>query len=386
MNVNPSGLHRTLSVRGATVISLAAMLGTGVFVIWGPVIALSGSGVFLAFGLAACIAGLNAWSSARLATAHPESGGTYAYGRILLSRSVGNLAGWAFIIGKCASAAAAAMAIGMYIWPEHFRLLAYGAVVVALLIDIRGLRHSAVVTAVLVGIVIVVLLAVIGQQAIQQGVPQIDLGNFGVDTVAASALCFFAFAGYARITTLGEEIRDPRSSIPRAIRISLVIVLLVYVGVAFVMLGYVQQGNVIGTSGVLDVVSSDPLLTVFVQIAIVLAAGAALVALIAGISRTVFAMSRAGDLPAGFTKLHRGIPTVAQVAAAIVIAVLITVGQLVWLIGISAVSILLYYSVAHAAAWRLPPDDRPPRFVPVLGIIGCVVLALAWVWVAWLGN
>jgi basic amino acid/polyamine antiporter, APA family len=381
----PNDLHRTLSTWGATIITLAAMLGTGVFVIWGPVIAWSGSGVFWALSIAACVAALNAWSSARLAMAYPQSGGSYAYGRILLNRTVGNAAGWAFIVGKCASAAAAALAIGTYIWPDHVRLMAAVAVVLALLIDMRGLRHSANVTGVLVGSVLLILLAFIGTHVNRQAGPELELGISGFGTLAAAALCFFAFAGYARITTLGEEIRNPRSSIPRAIAMSMVIVFVVYLGIAFVMLQYAQQGNVIGSSGVLEVVAVEPWLKALIQLAIVLAAGAALVALIAGMSRTVFAMSRAGDLPAGFAKLHGGVPRLAQVAVTVAVMILVAVGQLVWLIGLSAFSILLYYAVAHAAAWRLPPGQRPPRWVPVLGLVGCLVLALAWLWASGTG-
>lgn len=350
------------------------MLGTGVFVVWGPAIALAGTELLVAVALAAGVAGLNAWSTARLAVVHPEAGGAYAYGRIRLHRSIGVLAGVSFIVGKCASAGAAALAIATYLAPAHVRPVALAVVVIALVIDLRGLRRSVAVSGVLSAIVIVVLFAVIWTTpaAPQSPIPLTDAGP--VSVVAAAALCFFAFAGYARIAVLGEEVRDPARTIPRAMAISLGLIALLYVGVGWSMLRFSEAGAVLGSDGVLAVAQGDRALVLGIQLAIVLAAGAALLALIAGISRTIFAMARNGDAPRAFSAVHHELPRRAQLVAAGLTMLVVVIGQVTWAIAVSAVTILIYYAVAHLAATTLPPGQRPPRLVPVFGLIGCVAL------------
>ena len=350
------------------------MLGTGVFVVWGPAIALAGTELLVAVALAAGVAGLNAWSTARLAVVHPEAGGAYAYGRIRLHRSIGVLAGVSFIVGKCASAGAAALAIATYLAPAHARPVALAVVVIALVIDLRGLRRSVAVSGVLSAIVIVVLFAVIWTTpaAPQNPIPLTDAGP--VSVVAAAALCFFAFAGYARIAVLGEEVRDPARTIPRAMAISLGLIALLYVGVGWSMLRFSEAGAVLGSDGVLAVAQGDRALVLGIQLAILLAAGAALLALIAGISRTIFAMARNGDAPRAFSAVHHELPRRAQLVAAGLTVLVVAIGQVTWAIAVSAVTILIYYAVAHLAATTLPPGQRPPRLVPVFGLIGCVAL------------
>lgn len=367
-------LPRSLRLPGAAVLGIAAMLGTGVFVVWGPAIALAGTELLVAVALAAGVAGLNAWSTARLAVVHPEAGGAYAYGRIRLHRSIGVLAGVSFIVGKCASAGAAALAIATYLAPAHVRPVALAVVVIALVIDLRGLRRSVAVSGVLSAIVIVVLFAVIWTTpaAPQNPIPLTDAGP--VSVVAAAALCFFAFAGYARIAVLGEEVRDPARTIPRAMAISLGLIALLYVGVGWSMLRFSEAGAVLGSDGVLAVAQGDRALVLGIQLAIVLAAGAALLALIAGISRTIFAMARNGDAPRAFSAVHHELPRRAQLVAAGLTVLVVAIGQVTWAIAVSAVTILIYYAVAHLAATTLPPGQRPPRLVPVFGLIGCVAL------------
>lgn len=367
-------LIRSLGLPGATVLGIAAMLGTGVFVVWGPAIALAGTQLLVAVALAAAIAALNAWSTARLAMVHPEAGGAYAYGRIRLHRSVGVLAGVAFIVGKCASAGAAALAIATYVVPDHVRPVALGVVIVALIIDLRGLRRSVAVSGVLIAIVIAVLVAVIATTPSVGRVP-IPLPESGpVSVVAAAALCFFAFAGYARITVLGEEVRDPVRTIPRAMAISLGLIAVLYVGVGWSMLRFSEAGVVLGSDGVLAVAQGDGVLVVGLQLAVILAAGAALLALIAGISRTLFAMARNGDAPRALAAVERALPRQAQFAAAALTAIVVLAGSVTWAIAVSAVTILVYYAIAHLAAMTLPRGLRPPRFVPVVGLIGCLGL------------
>lgn len=373
MDEPSSRLVRRLGVPGATVLGLGAMLGTGVFALWAPALALAGSLLLLALLLAGFVAGLNAWSTATLAMANPESGGAYAYGRIYLNRTLGMIAGIAFVVGKTTSAAAAALVIGIYLVPEWSRVVAVAVIVVALLIELRGLHRTVWVSGVLVAIVITVLIAVgIAGSSIRGSLTVLPAPS-ALGLFAGAALCFFAFAGYARITVLGEEVRQPRRTIPRAIGISMAIIALLYVGIALTVIHAAQSGVSIGPAALRDIAMGSAALVIATDIGVVLAAGAALLALIAGVSRTIFAMAERGDAPSGFAHVNAGLPRRAQVLAAGLAAVWAVIGSLNWALALSAMSVLGYYAIAHLAAYRMP--GGPPRWVPPLGFLGCFVLA-----------
>ena len=157
----------------------------------------------------------NATSSAALAAVYPASGGTYVYGRERLGRFWGYLAGWGFVVGKTASCAAMALTVGAYAAPTWQRPIAVAAVVGLTAVNYLGVRKTArltwtIVTLVLVALALVVAGATFGGTASADHFG--DLGAGGVDGILRSAgLLFFAFAGYARIATLGEEVADPGS-------------------------------------------------------------------------------------------------------------------------------------------------------------------------------
>ena len=386
-NEVPSRLQRSLGTRGAVVVGLSAMLGTGVFVVWTPALTLAGSQLLVALALATVVAALNASSTARLARIIPESGGAYAYGRKLLSRPVGVLAGLVFVIGKAASASAAALAIGVYLWPEHDRFIAWLAIGIALAIDLRGVVKSMSVSALLVALVLVVILlvAIAGARAAHSAtftpLPATVLG-----VVAASGLLFVAFAGYARITVLGEEVRDPARTIPRAMLISFAIVAVTYGALATVMLGLAHSGLTFGQAPLATVAEAAGWgsLQAMVPLAATLGAGAVLLSLIAGIGRTVFAMAAQGDAPRALAIVGRtiAIPYRAEIAGAALAAVLVGVGRLGWSLALSALTILIYYAIAHLAAFTLPRM----KWVPVIGLIGCAVVIIGLVATITLGQ
>ncbi|MFV2119500.1 APC family permease, partial [Streptomyces sp. Act-28] len=240
-------LRRSLGVFDAVVIGLGSMVGAGVFAAFGPAAAAAGSGLLFGLALAGGVAYCNAWAGARRAARHPASGGTYVYGRERLGPFWGYLAGWAFVVGKTASCAAMALTVGAYVWPGRAHAVAVAAVVVLTALNYGGVRKSALVTRVIVGVVLAVLAAAVvsshGAGAAEAGrlEPGGDVSPGGV--LQAAGLLFFAFAGYARIATLGEEVKDPERTIPRAIPLALGIVLVVYACVAVSVL------SVLGVEG-----------------------------------------------------------------------------------------------------------------------------------------
>src|SRR3954454_418879 len=229
-------LARRLGTGDAVVIGLGSMIGAGVFAAFGPAARVAGSGLLIGLLIAGVIAYCNAVSSARLAAVYPESGGTYIYGQRRLGPFWGYLAGWAFVVGKTASCAAMALTFGTYVDSHHARLLAIIAVAVLTGVNYFGIQKSAWLTRVIVAVTLTVLVFVVAACSFGGHLAVHHLSPFpgsGVrDVLQSAGLLFFAFAGYARIATLGEEVRDPARTIPRAITTALVVTFLVYAAVA----------------------------------------------------------------------------------------------------------------------------------------------------------
>jgi len=379
-------LDRRLGVRDAVVLGLGSMLGAGVFVVFAPAAAAAGgTGLLVALGVAGFVAYCNATSSARLAARYPESGGAYVYGRERLGAFPGFLAGWAFVTGKTASCAAMALAIGAYAWPSHPRVVAVLAVILVTAVNLRGVSKTARVTAVLVTVTLAVLVTVIvvgvasGPSRSPVSGP-VDAGG----VLTAAGLLFFAFAGYARIATLGEEVRDPARTIPRAIPLALGIVLVIYAVLAVVALAVLGPvGLAAAPAPLAEVVrvAGLPGLAVVVRAGAVVAVLGVLVALLAGVGRTALAMGRRHDLPSGLARIHPNtqVPHVAEVAVSALVIVLVVTGGLTLAIAASSFLVLVYYAVANAAALTLPAEPGrlvPVRWLAVLGLLGCVLLAL----------
>ncbi|AMW19780.1 APC family permease [Mycobacteroides chelonae] len=379
-------LRRELGTFDAVMIGLGSMLGAGIFAALGPAAQSAGSALLLGLGLAAVIAYCNATSSARLAAVYPASGGTYVYGRKRLGDFWGYLAGWGFVVGKTASCAAMALTVGFYAWPAHAHAVAVAAVVALTAINYAGVQKSAWVTRAIVAIVLSVLAAIVvtafGSDGID--VATLDITDVSITGVLqAAGLLFFAFAGYARIATLGEEVRDPARTIPRAIPIALAITLVVYAVVAVATLTTLgPQRMAASAAPLLDTVTAAGVrwMEPVVRIGAIVAATGSLLALILGVSRTTFAMARDRHLPHALAAVHPkyGVPYRAELLVGLVVSILAATADLRGAIGFSSFAVLVYYAVANASAWTLAPaEGRPPRIVPALGLAGCVVIALS---------
>ncbi|MFD4591717.1 APC family permease [Streptomyces rubiginosohelvolus] len=385
--VVPEELRRRLGVVDAVVIGLGAMIGAGIFAALAPAADAAGSGLLLGLALAAVVAYCNATSSARLAARYPTSGGTYVYGRERLGDFWGYLAGWSFVVGKTASCAAMALTVGSYVWPGQAHAVAVAAVVALTIVNYAGVQKSAWVTRVIVAVVLAVLTAVAVATLTSGDADTVRL-DIGSDTtfggvLQAAGLLFFAFAGYARIATLGEEVRDPSRTIPRAIPIALGITLFVYAVVAVAVLMVLGPGKLAdATAPLSDAVRAAGAgwLAPVVRGGAAMAALGALLALILGVSRTTLAMARDRHLPHALAAVHPRfqVPHRAELVVGAVVALLAAMVDVRGAIGFSSFGVLAYYAVANASAWTLTPaDGRPAPIIPVVGLGGCVVLALA---------
>ncbi|MEQ7128494.1 APC family permease [Actinopolymorpha sp. B11F2] len=380
-------LRRRLGVGDAVVIGLGSMIGAGIFAALAPAAHAAGSGLLVGLAVAAVVAYCNATSSARLAARYPASGGTYVYGRERLGDFWGYLAGWSFVVGKTASCAAMALTVGLYAWPSQAHAVAVAAVVALTAVNYVGVEKSAWLARAIVAVVLAVLTAVV-VSCFTSGAAEPARLDVGADAsvsgvLQAAGLLFFAFAGYARIATLGEEVRDPERTIPRAIPLALGITLVVYAAVAVGVL------SVLGSRGLGEAVSplADavraaglPELAPVVRVGAGVAALGSLLALLLGVSRTTLAMARDRHLPPALAAVHPRfrVPHRAELVVGAVVAILAATVDVRAAIGFSSFGVLVYYAIANASAWTLGPDEgRPSRPIPVLGAIGCVVLAFA---------
>lgn len=385
-----ASLARKLTTTDAVVIGLGSMIGAGVFAAFGPAAKAAGSSLLIGLALAAGIAYCNAVASAQLAAVYPTSGGTYIYGRERLGDWWGFVAGWGFVVGKTASVTAMALTVAAYAIPDSMwrqRVVAIIAVMALTALNYRGVTK----TATLARILLVITLLALGGLVISiLAVGNIDssnlddvfsLGDHGIyGILQAGGLLFFAFAGYARIATMGEEVRDPETTIPRAIPRALFITVLVYTVIGVTAL--LAAGPDLLANAVAPLVAAIDAagvggLAPLVRIGGTVASLGALLALIAGIGRTSLAMARNGDLPSWLNGIHPTyrVPHHAEIALAITVSVLLLLVDLRGAIGFSSFGVLVYYAIANASAFTQTGTQRRwPRALNVLGFVGCLVL------------
>jgi len=381
---------------------LGSIVGTGVFVSLGVAAGVTGPAVLLAIAIGALVASLNGFSSAQLAANHPVSGGTYEYGYEYLTPRFGFLAGWAFLLAKSASAATAALgfagyALGLFDVSASSTgrmLIGIGLVVVITGLVLAGIRRSNTANILIVSVTLLSLAVFVFAglpsavtKAAQSFTPffQPESGSPVTSLLYASALMFVAFTGYGRIATLGEEVINPRRTIPRAVIAALVVVMVLYLAVAFVGVGAggIEAMTAAGERAApLEVVARGfgwAMASPIVAIGAISAMVGVLLNLVLGLSRVLLAMGRRRDMPGVFGRLDSSgsTPTAAVIAVGVLIAALVLVGnvRLTW--SFSAFTVLVYYSITNLAALRLPANKRLyPSWVAVLGLVGCLLLAV----------
>ena len=391
-------LHRSIKTPGAILMGLGSILGTGLFVSLAIATQIAGNGIIIAIVIAGILAALNGLSSAQLAANFPVSGGTYEYGYRVLGSYWGFSAGWMFLLAKTASAATAALGCAGYIFYlfgiSSLPWLYVGSGLVILLVITTlvsgGIHRSNVANMAIVSLTFFGLLALVAGGSFREGIPVQALadsfsGFSGKSVLYASALMFVAFTGYGRIATLGEEVVEPARTIPRAIILSLVIIIVIYIAVALTaiqVLGPQAFGKTVdGEAAPLMVVARAleiPGLGTLIAIAAITAMLGVLLNLILGISRVMFGMARRSDLPAFLGSVH---PKTKSPAATVwatggLIGILILTGDVALTWSFSAFTVLIYYAITNLAALLLPADKkRYPAWVPAGGLAGCLFLA-----------
>ncbi len=373
-------LARSLGVVRSVGIGVAAMLGAGVFFVWAPAYELAGSWLMVSLGIAAVIATLNALVTTQLAVNVPRSGGIYAFGRHYRGPLTGFIAGWMFLTGKTASVAAIALIAASYVWPEGARLLAAGLLIIGTVVTVSGIRQTAWLSLTISAIVTVGLVSLVGFSLTTTAPVPIPIAASQpapLSVLTAAALMFFAFAGYARMATLAEEIVDPRRTLPRAIGVALAIVLALYAfvgwGVSRVLPGYSGEFDT-----PLRALAPGGLSAVVTVLAVVACVGS-LLAILAGLSRTALQMGREGDLSRilGRVSERTGGPLVADITVGVLAVVAVLTLDVTGLVAVSGAGVLTYYAIGHWSALAQTREERLVwPIVPAVGLVMCAVLVV----------
>jgi basic amino acid/polyamine antiporter, APA family len=407
------GLAREVGLWGAVWMGLGSILGTGVFVSLGIGAGLVGAGVVWAVAAASLVAAANGLSSAQLAAAHPVSGGTYEYGHRLISPLAGYAAGWMFLVAKSASAATAALGCAGYALDllgvtgggDGLRVVAaLGLVAAVTALVVGGIQRSSAVNAVIVTATLAALGVFCAACWVSVGGEEVS-ARLGLAAVGAGieapsgflravALLFVAYTGYGRIATMGEEVKDPARTIPKAIMGALLLAMALYGAVssaAVVAVGAQAFAALTQRGGApLEAIARQvggPAVAAAVGAGAVAAMGGVLLNLLLGLSRVLLAMARRGEAPQALARVEERThsPRRAVWVMGAVVGALTLAGDLKMTWSLSALTVLLYYGLTHVAALRLPPTQRrAPRWVAVAGLIACFGLTF---WVegrAWL--
>jgi basic amino acid/polyamine antiporter, APA family len=383
----PGELRRSLGLADAVGIGFGAIVGAGIFVVTGIAAGIAGPALLLALPLAGVAATANALSSAELAATYPQAGGTYEYGYRALHPWAGFAAGWMFLASK--TAAAGTVGLGLAAYLERIapgmpgRAVALVAIALFTLVNALGVKKSSVVNLAVVAVstASLVLFAVVAFGRFDAGNlrPFAPAGAGGV--LQAAALLFFAYTGYARVATLGEEVREPRVTIPRAILITVAGVSVLYLAVVVAAVGAVGTGVLGGGAAPLADAAramGSGWLETAVSFGAVAAMLGVLLSQLLGLSRMAFAMARRGDLPGALARVDErsGAPTRAVLLVGAAAALAAGFGTLRGIAAAASFAILLYYAVANLAALRMPRGAKLyPDFVPAVGLAACALLA-----------
>ena len=391
-------LSRSIRTPGAILMGLGSIIGTGIFLSIAIATQISGNGVIIAIVIAAVLASLNGLSSAQLAAAHPVSGGTYEYGYRFLNSWFGFTAGWMFLVAKSASAATAVLGCIGYIFyaldvdSSGWLIVGSGLILLVLMTMLvsGGISRSNRANAVIVGVTLAGLTAFVMTGFFSNGLPVRPITDAFTDTslpsiLYGSALMFVAYTGYGRIATLGEEVAEPRTTIPKAIILAMMLIVMIYLAVSLTalnILGADAFGQTVdGEAAPLMIVAqalSVPFIGPVITLAAITAMLCVLLNLLLGLSRVMLGMARRKDLPNALSSINRETksPVAAVWGTALIIGLLVLSGDVVFTWSFSAFTVLIYYAITNLSAFMLPAELRLyPRIIPALGLLGCLFLA-----------
>ena len=381
-----NNFSRTLTKRNSLYLGLSSMIGAGLFYNLAPTSKISSYSSILGLLLASTLAFANASSSAQLASLYPQTGGTYLYANKVLGRLPGNIAGIVFILGKTVSCVAIALTLGNYISPIYGKELGVGLSVIVFLIGYKGITKTAALARWFVLIVILILaffcIAILMTPSTNIAIPLLE--GFSVSNLFLSAaIWFFAFTGYSRLATYGEEVKNPETIIPSSILTGLGITVTIYLFVNWLSLAIIGPEVVANSNTPLLVAMDVSVMSDFsflIVFASTIATASVFLALLPAISRIYVAMSRDGILPNMFSKIHNknNSAYVSELFVLLTVIVGIYTINITNAIKLSAFFILIYYSLTNLSVINLEKNQRLyPVSIAYYGLLMCMVLGVS---------
>ena len=384
--MNEDSFSRTLTKKNSLYLGLSSMIGAGLFYNLAPTSNISSYSSILGLLLASTLAFANASSSAQLATLYPQTGGTYLYANKVLGKLAGNVAGIVFILGKTISCIAIALTLGNYISPIYGKEIGIGLSVLVFAIGYKGITKTAVLAKWFVLIVVAILtffcIAILLTPSTNFAIPILE--GFSISNLFLSAaIWFFAFTGYSRLATYGEEIKNPEKIIPSSILTGLGVTVLIYLIVNWFALAIVGPGIIANSNTPLLVAMDVSILSDFsflVVFASSIATASVFLALLPAISRIYVAMSRDGIFPDIFSKIHKinNSAYISELFVLLTIVIGIFTINITNAIKLSAFFILIYYSLTNLSVINLKKDERLYSvLIAYYGLVVCLVLGFS---------
>ena len=380
------GFNRTLTLKSSIYLGLSSMIGAGLFNNIAPTAKISSYGSIVGLLIASTLAFANASSSAQLSSLFPKTGGTYLYAKEVLGKPYAIVAGAVFIVGKTISCIAIALTIGNYISPVYGKELGVALCLLIFLLSFSGIHKTAEIARwflwILFGLLIFYSISIISTSGVDYNIPVFSVDSFN-DILLSASIWFFAFTGYSRLATFGEEIKNPKEIIPTAIFTGLGITILVYLMITWLTLSIVSPNIIMNSSTPLLVamdVSRFSEFTFLIVFASSIAMVSVFLALMPGISRIYVALSRDKILPEAFSKIHKKFNSAYFSEAFVLISVIIGIYSfdVVGSIKISSFFILVYYTITNLCVIRLDKEKRLYSIgIAYFGFALCIVLAIA---------
>ena len=380
-----NGFNRTLTLKSSIYLGLSSMIGAGLFNNIAPTAKISSYGSILGLLLASTLAIANASSSAQLSSLFPKTGGTYLYANEVLGKPYAVTAGTVFIIGKTISCVAIALTVGNYISPVYGKEIGVILCLLVFLLSFSGIHKTAEIAKwfvwIIFGLLLFYAVSIISTPEVNLSIPIFESAS--VDNILLSAsIWFFAFTGYSRLATFGEEIKNPREIIPTAIFTGLGVTIFLYFGITWLTLSIISPEFIMNSNTPLLVAMDVSRFSEF-SFLIVFASSIAMVsvflALMPGISRIYVALSRDKILPNAFSKIHKKFNSAYFSEGFVFISVIVGIYSfdVVRSIELSSFFILIYYAITNFCVIKLEKSDRLYSVtIAVYGMIMCLLLAL----------
>ena len=377
--------NRTLTLKSSIYLGLSSMIGAGLFNNIAPTAKISSYGAILGLFLASTLAIANASSSAQLSSLFPKTGGTYLYANEVLGRPYAIIAGAVFIIGKTVSCVAIAITVGNYLSPVYGKEIGAVLCVLVFLLSFSGIHKTAEIAKwfvwIIFGLLLFYAVSILSTPNINLSI-QVFKGVSVYSVLLSASIWFFAFTGYSRLATFGEEIKNPKEIIPTAIFTGLGVTILLYFGITWLTLSIISPEFIMNSNTPLLVAMDVSRFSEF-SFLIVFASSIAMIsvflALMPGISRVYVALSRDKILPNVFSKIHKKFNSAYFSEGFVLVSVIIGIYSLdvVGSIKLSSFFILIYYAITNFCVIRLEKADRLYSIaIALYGFTMCLVFAV----------